>query len=680
MPTDRFLQRPATVLRIFCRLEEDEDALDEEAQSEDEPFAHSTVQMQRQLANLNQTLAEARVAGDSRAQAAAQKQIRATQQQLAINRSGQATPSGAAPDFFTLSNIVVVPVDANYELNGFRTADKLTATFPFKDLPLTSRIVRSCLVEAYAGPVPPTAFANPQDWRLPFDKTTIMFRGYVDEWKTEHKDDAATVRIEARSMEAILIDQKVNKLAPIFQVGRIEDADDPKKVRILQSELVTHYLNRFVSALPNANGALGGDQLTFKFDPRGKEPSIDRKLFMKALQTAKSQNQAAGAPPMQAAPPEPLPAAPVEPGTAEGTGVARVQQPHATADTSAWDIITMACELVGCIPVYDPAEDPDRIIVRLPQTVYDDKAQGISPADGFSRTLVDPDTRQAVKTPFRLFVWGRNIKEMSTSRKLGRIKAPAVEVVSINNDAVPAKRVLRARFPDVKRATRKGAKGQNKTNEVITKVVYGIRDLDQLRQIAVGLYHQTARHETSVRLSTDTFGSYQDPSLQFDQDPDVLRLRPGSAVRVLVARYSQDSDGGLNLTPLSDAFGQDEAQISNFLTDQFSLRSKDGGEPGHKEAMAQVAQAIAQAAGQQRSRNTYYVRTINHKFSKDAGWSAELEVVTFARVSADPATMSPVDKATNDKRKVPLKGGKPAKTDQQVAYDRAATVRGDQAL
>ena len=670
-------QRPAAILRVFVRLEDEGAAEDDEAQAEDEPFSSTAPHAAQRLKALNDQLATARATHDTHAQAIAKRSRDKLEKEVAAEKRGTQAPPGALDDdLFVLKNIIIVPIDASAELNGFRTADKLTATFPFAALPLTSRIIRSCLVEAYAGVVPAQGFASPTAWRLPFDRTTILFRGYVDEWKTEHKEGEATVRIEARSMEAILIDQKVNKLSPVYQVGRVPN--DAGHTTVLKSELVTQYLNRFFATLPNVNGALGGDKLVAKFDSRGQEPSIDRKLFMRALQTAQSQNQAQGAVPGQPPPAQELPTLPPDPGTAEGTGVAKVQQPHAGAETSAWDIVTIACELVGCIPVYDPARDPDAIIVTLPQTVYDD---GNPSPDGFERSVTDPSTGQSLPTQYRLMVWGRNIKEMSTSRKLGRIKSPAIEVVSINNAAKAKDRVLRARFPDTKAATRIGAKGKNKTNEVLTQVVFGVRDLEQLRQIAVGLYHQRGRHETSIHIVTDSLTSYQDDKNSLPNDPDLLRLRPGTAVKVLVARLSQDPDEGLNLTPLSNAFGQDAAQLRNFLADQFQKHSA-GYETSDQGLgnLDTIAQRVADANDLQKTRNLYYVRTINHKFSKDSGWSADMEVVTFARVTADPEQMSAKDKATNNRLKTPRGHATAAKTTTQVANERAARVAGNKEL
>jgi hypothetical protein len=671
------VQRPACILRVFVRLEDDGPAEDDEAQSDDEPFSATTPHAAKQLAKLGNQLATARAGHDAKAQAAVQKKISGLQKEVKAEKFGTPSPPGdASDDFFVLKNVIVVPTEVSGELNGFRTADKLTATFPFAALPLTSRVIRSCLVEAYAGTVPATSFASPEDWRLPFDKTTILFRGYADEWKTEHKEGEATVRIEARSMEAILIDQKVNKMAPVYQVGRIEDADTGHVTK-LDNELITHYLTRFFSTLPNANGALGGDRLVARFYGFGKEPSVNRKLFIRALQTAKSQNQAQGAPPGQQPPAEPLPTLPPDPGTAEGSGVAKLQQPHAGADTSAWDIVTMACELAGCIPIYDPAKDPDAILVTLPQTVYDDANP--SP-DGFLTSATDPDSGQKILSPHRLMVWGRNVKEMSTSRKLGKIKSPAIEVVCYNPDGPPGKRQLRARFPGTHKAGRVGAKGKNKTDEVLTQVVHGIRSEEQLMQIAVGLYHSRGRHETSVHIVTDSLTSYRDGK-SLPNDPDLLRLRPGTAVKVLVAKFSQDADRGLNLTPLSDAFGQDPEQLRNFLADQFQRHSV-----GYETAdqglgnLDAVAQRIAAASQLQKTRNLYYVRTICHKFSKDTGWNADMEVVTFARVTTDPVNMSAKDKAINDRLKLPQGKSRASKTTTQVAQDRAARVAGNKEL
>lgn len=664
------------MLRMSVRLE-DEEGVDIDTQSEAVPWEVRLVNIRRQLSETTALLSRFRSRGNEKEQAALTTKKKGLERQEAALVQGKGdTVKIVSDDLFTLQRVLVCPVEASVELNGFRMADKLTCTFPFLDLPLTSRAIRACLVDCFLGEIDPAHFADPREWRLSIDGKNPMFRGYVDEWKTTHDQGQAIIRLEARSMESILIDQKINKLSPIFQVGRIPNSDNLGTkhggVTIQNDELITGYLNRVFATLPNTNGQLGGDLLLARLDERmNAEPRLNRKNMLRALQTAKSQAQAAGAQPGQ---PPPVPVDqpnPDQPGQVEGTGAAQLPQPHAN-EISAWDLITIACELVGCTPVYDPSIDPGAIIVRMPQTGYDVPGQGLDPPDGFKTALMNPDTGQLEVTPYRFMVWGRNISELSTSRKLGRIKATGVVVQAYNNDGPPAQRQMSSWYPPKSTpvATSVKASGKSKVTEYVTKTVYGIRTQAELDDIACSIYHQIAMHETSLHIQTDDMTSYQDPDSADGTNPDVLKLRPGTAIRVAVARKSDDP-AGPTVSPLGDVFSSDEVALKAFLLRQYDRFPPvaNATEIQKLQAADQVAGRIAAVTRAQQQANHYYVRSINHKFAQDKGWSADMEVVTFINARSNPTNLG------GDAAKIAGKWRKPKRKAQvPTAGERAAGV------
>lgn len=672
------VRRPAMILRMSIRLE-DEEGVDLDTQSEAVPWEVQLQNVRRLLSENSRILARMRGRGNEREQAKlTTKQASLKRQEQALTEGKGGTVKVVSDDLFTLQRVLVVPLDASVELNGFRMADKLSCTFPFSDLPLTSRAIRACLVECFLGEVDAANFADPRNWRLSINGTNPMFKGYADEWKTTHQGSEAVVRMEARSMEAILIDQKVNKLSPIFQVGRVPNSDDLGTKHgvapVQNDELITSYLNRIFSTLPNTGGQLGGDLLVAKLDPRmNAEPKLNRKTLLRALQTAKSQAQAAGAQPGQ---PPPVPVDqpnPETPGQLEGNGTAQLPQPHAN-EISAWDLVTIACELVGCTPVYDPSIDPDAVIVRMPQTGYDVPGQGLDPPDGFKTALINPDTNQLEVTPYRFMVWGRNISELSTSRKLGRIKATGVVVQAFNNDAPPDQRQMSSWYPPKTTpvATSVKASGKSKVTEYVTKTVYGIRTQAELDDIACSIYHQIAMHETSLHIQTDDMTSYQDPSVVGGTNPDVLKLRPGTAIRVAVARSSDDPSSP-TVNPLSDVFSADEVALKAFLLRQYDQFPPvaNATEIQKLQAADQVAGRIAAVTKAQQQNNHYYVRSINHKFAPDKGWSAGMEVVTYINARSNPTNLG------GDAQKIAEKWrNKPGKTRTPTTGQRAAGVAG----
>lgn len=654
-------------MRLRVRLEDF--SKDGDPASEAKPFSERLRSTERSLAATRKALAEANSPGnqDRALVAKLRAQLnreRAAKKRLTTSQTTARSTSTALADEFSI-DIYTVPTDLTVDMNSFRMADKCHASFPFIDAPLISDIIRAALVEVWIGTVTPEDFAAPDRWRLRRDRAKIVFRGYVDTWETTHDDQDAQVQIEARSLEAILIDAKINPLAKAYRIGG-------------EGEKISKYINRILGEFPPTSGVSGGDSLKSAWYGAlgSEEPLLDRKALMRSLQTAKSRTEANAGDPVQADP--------VEGGTPpeQTTGAApasenRMPPKSPGQEMSLWDLITQACTLAGCIPTYDPSlaprpgvKDPgDFILLRPPQTIYGDVSGGHKikggAVDGFSRVFRLPGGQ--ITSEIRFLVWGHNIKGFKTSRKLGRIKVPGVEVISYNSDGPPDGRRMSVLYPPDARTTRIGPKGEGQLTEIKTIQVNGIRDKAQLMQAAVGLYHSLSRQELSVNIETNDMSSYIDPGtdLSHNDEMDMLRLRPGSPCRVVVAREVKDPAAGqtLVISPLSEVFEKRGAQLlETFIRQQERFRPSSFKLPGENtSSVFQMVERISKALASGKITDVFYCRAINHKFSSEDGWSATMELVNFLEARNLPANLSPDTKAINEKRMVKTPASKRAK-------------------
>jgi hypothetical protein len=705
-------------LQLYVRLEDFGAADDSTENTGDKPYATKAKEIDAQIAKNEHQITEEEAAFTSSMGYAAK--LRATNRNLVAQKAR--LPRGAAVDGkkgdeFSIQ-FITVPSEIEIEDRGFREADVLTATFPFVDMPLDPRIIRECRVEGWLGTVSAEEFGTPDNWHLKPNpsKTCIRrFNGYVDMPEMSHSDNEASIHIKARSYEATLIDGKINPHAPAYS---------PKG----SEEFLTTYVNRILSQYPPTSGDAGGDPFKavwFAADP-ATEPKLGRKDLLRSLQSAKSRNQSNGAQPGQEPPPQTE-----EPGTqvdAEGigdsaqNGQSSMPPKSVTPDgMSILDLIVQACELCGCMPLYQPAlsavttdKDPpltgsmdggktvvtfgpkndigNYYLLTPPQGFLDDitddhiRVKGGS-RDRFNRSFKDGDA-PAWTSDVRFMVWGHNIKSMKLSRKMGRTRPTAVEVRAYNPDASAALRVMKARFPvtgkDIHSAA-KGAKkptgkarkqtgkGGGKVDIVRTFVLQGVRTIKQLEDAAVAIYHQLTRAELSIELETDDLSSYMDPVASLERqnlvvnenaDPDIMRLCAGTPVRVTVA---SQKDGNLIISTLSDFYGSKGNNIGALIRQQqsrwgnwLSTMSATSSAP-----IDLVVQRIQRAYNAAKIPDIFYVRSIKVKCSAEdgssGGFSATMELVNFMSDN-DPSGMNQESRDMNDRRKLKKPGKKAAKT------------------
>ncbi len=591
------------------------------------------------------------------------------------------------PDEYSVK-FYTVPIETSVEENGVTTADTCHATFPFCDVPLISEVIRSALVEVWMGTIAEEDFADPARWQLTQKRAYLMFRGYVDTWDTDHTGEDATVQIQARSMEAIMIDAKINPLAKAYKIPSA-------------GEKITVYINRILKLFPATSGLTGGDALRavwFGANP-ASEPILDRKLLNRTLQTAASRNVSAGGTPSIAVVHEDT-AIPGDTDPAQSLGASSAGDPRMPGkapghEMSLWDLITQACQIAGCLPTYDPSLNltqevqklsggsQDVLLLRPPQTMYEDtllkyKIRGAKAGD-FKRSFISGG--RSYDSDIRFLVWGHNIKEMKTSRKLGRLKTQSIEVTSLCTDGNPGGRRLSSIFPPHSNiVTRRDAHGHSPEKEMKTIQVSGIRSQKELDQVAVGLYHDICRQELSVKIETDDLSSYIDPATGdvHNENPDMLGLRAGMPCRVTVAREVVDGTNKLiAVTPLSEIFETRKEALEKLLTSQGARFQKIYNQSGAKDrtVVTTAVTRILNALKSSRMTDVFYCRSIIHKLGVE-GWSASLELINYIQARALPSDTMTMQ--INDARK--LTNDNPSSADISKALNIDARERANEAL
>ena len=689
------IKRPGWLLRFFVRLEDFKSPLDDGAQSEDAPFAQGGQQLIEQMsaAETNVAIASAAKAAvrdlhNDQATAEAQTQLAQLRRHQTALKSGGKSAAGdkSKGDAYSIE-FATVPSEMDLDDKGFRFASELTAAFPFVDLPLDPRIIRECRVEAWVGTIKVVDFASADRWMLaPIrgDTTVLRFNGYIDLDEMTHNETEGVVHIKARSYEAVLIDGKINAMASAYRVKG-------------NSEPITDYVNRILAQYPPTGGQTGGDAFQaywYGGDPT-KEPTIDRKTLVRSLQTAASRNAANGSTGGNTPAAQKDDAAPAADPNGTGdsaTGGSPAVVPGAMKEDgiSIWDLITQACELSGCIPMYRPSLpnpstasqsgslltvrqiDPANCLLLAPAEAFlDDIQHGRTivggARDGFQRTFT-ADNGASVTSDVRFMVWGHNIKSLKLSRKFHRARPTAVEVRAYNPDASATLRVMSSRFPPVNkkaargkgtRATKRTEKGGGKIDVIRTFILQGVRDQLSLDQAAVSLYHQLCRPELSVELETDELSSYVDPlaSQQSNSlvssdniDPDLLRLCPGSPVHVTVAR-KQDT-GGLVISSLSDFYsnkGTGTASMIRAAATRWGSWLQIGQNPKKLDEMVSRIQTAYASA---KLPEVFFCTAMHIHFSGESDYfSVKMELISYLDAMNAPNQISKEAEALNERRK-----------------------------
>ena len=455
-----------------------------------------------------------------------------------LNEKGGASDSADEPAVLAigsddLSQIVgVVPKSASVELPGYRQAGQFSIELEFRDLPLDPRVVRALGVAIHLGAVAPHDFAEgmtsaPLLGDSRFEKGTrrtsiiqttpenIILAGLADSITTEHSSRGAIVRIEGRDLRGILLDTPI-------PANILQNIDLQKPI----DEVVKHI---------TANLHPSGKGIQVDVDasewPDGTVPKASTQDDVTRVNL-----------------------------DAEGKSL-RAQVKGEAQELNYWDLITRYCFLVGAVPYFVGS----RIRIRPSRTIFDVRSaeNTFDPnfptpfAGGQPRNLKPPVVSKAEQIQFRRLTFGRDIQSLTFERKLGGVKVPVVRCVSYDTSGNTRgkDRLLVVQAPpaekDAARTTSTGAGGKTPQTDSITVKVPGIRNKQRLQEIAEGIRQEIGRQEVGGSVETKSLSSFGGSN----QDPDLLRLRPGDPVEFRV-----DASGmGVfppPISPLTDADGR----------------------------------------------------------------------------------------------------------------------------
>lgn len=398
-----------------------------------------------------------------------------------------------------------LPKKATVELPGYRQAGNFEITLPFVDLPLDPRTLRAAKVDIHLGAVSDDDFAAGMRGRGPNgarrsiirtrddagrpNQNTLLMLGLVDEMKVRHTQQGSEVTLHGRDYRGILLDSPLN---PQALAGLYADFTIDKLVAQLIS--FHPFGDRFTVLVNPAEW------------PNGEIPSpLNADVLPRHRRGARG-NRRGG----------------------------RTNVPGSSQQMTFWDAIVQYCYLVGAIPYFSGSD----LRIRPTRSIFDQQRAGFDPS------IATPFLPDAPRTPpggapfsVRRMVYGRGIKEIEFTRRFaGNARPHVVRCVSVDtsNGSRGTGMVIQAQWPQPANDTRTRAArttsvspgGQQAHEEVLTIAVPGIRDQARLLVIARNLFEEIGRNEIGGTCETNDLASFGGSN----QDPDLLRLRPGDGI------------------------------------------------------------------------------------------------------------------------------------------------------
>jgi hypothetical protein len=401
-----------------------------------------------------------------------------------------------------------VPAAATVEMPGHRPAARFNLTFPYKDLPIDPRTIKSCAVDIYLGAVTRDGFAAGMHGQLlggkkpsVLDPTGFfggssnpnrLMTGLVDEWSVNHDEDGSTVSMGGRDMRGILIDTPIST-DPTLSTKILNELD--------LSQSVTLVIRDLLKCQPMMAGIKVRTSLAEW--PGGKPPSPGLDALGRNRKGAKGKK--AG-------------------GRASAAG--------GEDKVTFWDVIVKLCFLAGAIPAFVGTE----LRIRPVRSLYDQQRAGFDPflptpfEGGLPRTIDAESGSTIAPISVRKMVYGRDVGSMSFARKFGGYQKPRqVCCVGINTSAADrgAARMIKGLYPTEAIASRAYADGVKSMADTLFVKVGEVSDVERLSLMAQSIYEEMARGEITGSCTTTKLASFGGDNA----DPDLLKLRPGDAVQ-----------------------------------------------------------------------------------------------------------------------------------------------------
>ena len=484
----------------------------------------------------------------------------------------------------------IVPLTCTVELSSYRKGGKYNFKLPFRDFPIDTRLIKAGSAKIYAGTVSATDFANGMLQALPktqsdqfyFQRSSLiqatddnlLISGPLDPPKMHVSSEGLELEFTGRDNVATLAD------API----------DPAVMAALD---ITKSIDSVVVQI-------------LALHPLVKDRKIDPFTVV-----ANASDWKNGVIP--------------SPGTTDGitrvrkkaSGQGAQMHPGAdpTSSISFWDLIVQYCQLVSAVPWFQP---DGSLLIRPAVSLHDWQwaEQNYDPnvktpfAGNIPRTLTT--AQGATEITYRRMVIGRNIEELTFDRKTSGVKARVVQVVSIDDDAEgrgSKQKLLIAEFPkNARGANGKVTKaavssvtpdGDKASTDVLRVSVFGIRSKDQLEQIAEGIFNEVMHQEIGGTCQTKDLFSLGGNN----GDPDLLKLRVGEPVQILVDSTAFDS----NAPHVSQLLANERMSFAEAVA---ALKPKTGNDENFARAVVATARNLVPGL-----QNTFRTSSVKFDFT-----------------------------------------------------------------
>lgn len=421
--------------------------------------------------------------------------------------------AGAGPDDRIVLG-TILPMQCTIERNGLRTADTAQVTIDYRDAPFDPRLIRSVAIEIIVGLVDAESFE-------------LGVQG-------ETRDDGTVLSLVPRGQAgAAVAPPGTTRFVGLVDEWSVTlDGEDGDTIDLDCRDLTAILID---TKLPAGEGI----DLDQPLDA-GVRDLLDR------LTSTRGTSVRFGIAGEEGDAPTPADAIPSSRRARRGGRGRRGRQ--GGAELSVWDHITETCTQVGLVPVF---EDNELRIIR-PRTFF------------------------AGRDTARRMVYGRNLENLGFSRKLGGTKVPTIEVRAYD----PALgRTRWARYPVPGTAPRSGVfgqtepprvaranevppSGQNPDDRILTFTLDGITNPATLADAAESIWHQVGRQEIEGKFKTADAWSWEQPV----GGVDLLRLRPGDAIELLVASAeTADLARGTTLTSATEVRGLQREARARYL-------------------------------------------------------------------------------------------------------------------
>ena len=499
--------------------------------------------------------------------------------------------SGSSPDDrFVRGGII--PLRCVVERNGFRTADTASIELAWEDIPFDPRLLRSFGVEVILG--------------------TVRGSDYDEGLRGLRNEQGQLRSLVSQSPGGSVVRAATRYVGKVDQVDVKFDGDEGAILSLETRDLTCVFIDQPLIT-PDLDLSLpidvGIQMLLLQYPALTGMPVIFGDV----------NDPSPG--------PAPIPGAAVALPRRARRGRVTRQARSGDQKMSLWDYLTDVCVQVGMIPL---VRDYELRICR-PETLY-----------GMTSTPIDPEQGDAggVGSRPRRMVYGRNIEELSFSRKLGGTKVPTIEVRAYDpligrtrwarwptRAGEPSVGVLGINDPpQALRANEISPTGANPDEKVQTFTVRYATDPSMLRQIARSTYEEIGRQEITGSFKTSDLTSFE--SLL---EADLLQLESGDPVEILVDAYDPTDP---------DQAATSATELAALETNRRTAYLQDLGWP------ADTAARFAQLQNASGLQSVFRTSSVRIDFDSENGMDIEVEFQNYVEVRAEPVTQETASAGT----------------------------------